>query len=169
MATSFLSLGSNLGDRLNHLSKAVTALAKQPRIKVIKVSSVYQTKPVGGPEQDDYLNAVVKIQTELSAHELLAVTQSIENNEGRVREVRWGPRTLDIDVLTYDDLISADDKLTLPHPQISERAFVLVPFFEIDPQATISGLGKVADLYQQIAKFDVQLNSDMKLPEVNQC
>lgn len=167
MATSFLSLGSNLGDRLDHLSKAVTALAKQPRIKVIKVSSVYQTKPVGGPEQDDYLNAVVKIQTELSAHELLAVTQSIENNEGRVREVRWGPRTLDIDVLTYDDLISADDKLTLPHPRISERAFVLVPFFEIDPQATISGLGKVADLYQQIAKFDVQLNSDMKLPEVN--
>ena len=167
MATSFLSLGSNLGDRLNHLSKAVTALAKQPRIKVIKVSSVYQTKPVGGPEQDDYLNAVVKIQTELSAHELLAVTQSIENNEGRVREVRWGPRTLDIDVLTYDDLISTDEKLTLPHPRISERAFVLVPFFEIDPQATISGLGKVADLYQQIAKFDVQLNSDMKLPEVN--
>ena len=167
MATSFSSLGSNLGDRLNHLSKAVTALAKQPRIKVIKVSSVYQTKPVGGPEQDDYLNAVVKIQTELSALELLGVTQSIENNEGRVREVRWGPRTLDIDVLTYDDLISADDKLTLPHPRISERAFVLVPFFEIDPQATISGLGKVADLYQQIAKFDVQLNSDMKLPEVN--
>ena len=167
MATSFLSLGSNLGDRLDHLSKAVTALAKQPKIKVLKVSSVYQTKPVGGPEQDDYLNAVVKIQTELSAHELLAVTQSIENNEGRVREVRWGPRTLDIDVLTYDDLISADDKLTLPHPRISERAFVLVPFFEIDPQATISGLGKVADLYQQIAKFDVQLNSDMKLPEVN--
>lgn len=167
MATSFLSLGSNLGDRLDHLSKAVTALAKQPKIKVLKVSSVYQTKPVGGPEQDDYLNAVVKIQTELSAHELLGVTQSIENNEGRVREVRWGPRTLDIDVLTYDDLISADDKLTLPHPRISERAFVLVPFFEIDPQATISGLGKVADLYQQIAKFDVQLNSDMKLPEVN--
>lgn len=167
MATSFLSLGSNLGDRLDHLSKAVTALAKQPKIKVIKVSSVYQTKPVGGPEQDDYLNAVVKIQTGLSAHELLAVTQSIENNEGRVREVRWGPRTLDIDVLTYDDLISTDDKLTLPHPRISERAFVLVPFFEIDPQATISGLGKVADLYQQIAKFDVQLNSDMKLPEVN--
>lgn len=167
MAISFLSLGSNLGDRLDHLSKAITALANQPKIKVLKVSSVYQTKPVGGPEQDDYLNAVVKIQTELSALELLDVTQSIENNEGRIREVRWGPRTLDIDVLTYDDLISADEKLTLPHPRISERAFVLVPFFEIDPQATISGLGKVADLYKQIAKFDVQLNSDMKLPEVN--
>lgn len=167
MAISFLSLGSNLGDRLDHLSKAITALANQPKIKVLKVSSVYQTKPVGGPEQDDYLNAVVKIQTELSALELLDVTQSIENNEGRIREVRWGPRTLDIDVLTYDDLISADEKLTLPHPRISERAFVLVPFFEIDPQATISGLGKIADLYNQIAKFDVQLNSDMKLPEVN--
>lgn len=169
MAISFLSLGSNLGDRLDHLSKAITALANQPKIKVLKVSSVYQTKPVGGPEQDDYLNAVVKIQTELSALELLDVTQTIENNEGRIREVRWGPRTLDIDVLTYDDLISADEKLTLPHPRISERAFVLVPFFEIDPQATISGLGKIADLYNQIAKFDVQLNSDMKLPEVNQC
>ena len=167
MAISFLSLGSNLGERLDHLSKAITALANQPKIKVLKVSSVYQTKPVGGPEQDDYLNAVVKIQTELSALELLDVTQSIENNEGRIREVRWGPRTLDIDVLTYDDLISADEKLTLPHPRISERAFVLVPFFEIDPQATISGLGKIADLYNQIAKFDVQLNSDMKLPEVN--
>jgi 2-amino-4-hydroxy-6-hydroxymethyldihydropteridine diphosphokinase len=167
VAISFLSLGSNLGDRLDHLSKAITALANQPKIKVLKVSSVYQTKPVGGPEQDDYLNAVVKIQTELSALELLDVTQSIENNEGRIREVRWGPRTLDIDVLTYDDLISADVKLTLPHPRISERAFVLVPFFEIDPQATISGLGKIADLYNQIAKFDVQLNSDMKLPEVN--
>ncbi len=167
MAISFLSLGSNLGDRLDHLSKAITALANQPKIKVLKVSSVYQTKPVGGPEQDDYLNAVAKIQTELSALELLDVTQSIENNEGRIREVRWGPRTLDIDVLTYDDLISADEKLTLPHPRISERAFVLVPFFEIDPQATISGLGKIADLYNQIAKFDVQLNSDMKLPEVN--
>ena len=167
MAISFLSLGSNLGDRLDHLSKAITALANQPKIKVLKVSSVYQTKPVGGPEQEDYLNAVAKIQTELSALELLDVTQSIENNEGRIREVRWGPRTLDIDVLTYDDLISADEKLTLPHPRISERAFVLVPFFEIDPQATISGLGKIADLYNQIAKFDVQLNSDMKLPEVN--
>ena len=167
MAISFLSLGSNLGDRLDHLIKAITALANQPKIKVLKVSSVYQTKPVGGPEQDDYLNAVAKIQTELSALELLDVTQSIENNEGRIREVRWGPRTLDIDVLTYDDLISADEKLTLPHPRISERAFVLVPFFEIDPQATISGLGKIADLYNQIAKFDVQLNSDMKLPEVN--
>lgn len=167
MAISFLSLGSNLGDRLDHLSKAITALANQPKIKVLKVSSVYQTKPVGGPEQDDYLNAVAKIQTELSALELLDVTQTIENNEGRIREVRWGPRTLDIDVLTYDDLISADEKLTLPHPRISERAFVLVPFFEIDPQATISGLGKIADLYNQIAKFDVQLNSDMKLPEVN--
>lgn len=167
MAISFLSLGSNLGDRLDHLSKAITALANQPKIKVLKVSSVYQTKPVGGPEQEDYLNAVVKIQTELSALELLDVTQSIENNEGRIREVRWGPRTLDVDVLTYDDLNSADEKLTLPHPRISERAFVLVPFFEIDPQATISGLGKIADLYKQIAKFDVQLNSDMKLPEVN--
>ena len=167
MATSFLSLGSNLGDRLDHLSKAVTALANQPKIKVLKVSSVYETKPVGGPEQDDYLNAVVKIQTELSALELLDVTQSIEKNEGRVREVRWGPRTLDIDVLTYDDLISADEKLTLPHPRISDRAFVLIPFFEVEPTATISGLGKVADFYQQIAKFDVQLNSDMKLPEVN--
>jgi 2-amino-4-hydroxy-6-hydroxymethyldihydropteridine diphosphokinase len=167
VAISFLSLGSNLGDRLDHLSKAITALANQPKIKVLKVSSVYQTKPVGGPEQDDYLNAVAKIQTELSALELLDVTQTIENNEGRIREVRWGPRTLDIDVLTYDDLISADEKLTLPHPRISERAFVLVPFFEIDPQATISGLGKIADLYNQIAKFDVQLNSDMKLPEVN--
>lgn len=169
MAISFLSLGSNLGDRLNYLSQAVTTLTNTPKIKVLKVSSIYQTKPVGGPEQDDYLNAVVKIDTELSPQELLAVTQSIENNAGRVREVRWGPRTLDIDVLTYADLISADEKLTLPHPRISERAFVLVPFYEIEPTATIAGIGELASLYNRISKSDVQLNSDMKLPKVNQC
>ena len=167
MAISFLSLGSNLGERLDYLSQAVTALMNTPKIKVLKVSSVYQTKPVGGPEQEDYLNAVIKIETDLSPTQLLEVTQSIENNEGRVRDIRWGPRTLDIDVLTYDNLISADEKLTLPHPRISERAFVLVPFFEIEPTATVTGLGALSDLYNQISKSDVQLNSDMKLPEAN--
>ena len=167
MAISFLSLGSNLGERLDYLSQAVTALMNTPKIKVLKVSSVYQTKPVGGPKQEDYLNAVIKIETDLSPTQLLEVTQSIENNEGRVRDILWGPRTLDIDILTFDNLLSADEKLTLPHPRISERAFVLVPFFEIEPTATVTGLGALSDLYNQISKSDVQLNSDMKLPEAN--
>ena len=167
MPVSFLSLGSNLGNRLEHLSDAVISLQNHPKVKVTKVSAVYQTKPVGGPEQDDYLNAVLEIETELSPTELLEVIQSIENGQDRVREVRWGPRTLDIDVLTYNDLILGDEKLTLPHPRISERAFVLVPWHEIAPDTVIAGVGELEGLYQQIPKLDVQLNSDMKLPEVN--
>ncbi len=167
MAVSFLSIGSNLGDRLAHLSNAVEALAENPAIQVIKVSSVYQTKPVGGPQQDDYLNAVVKIETALSPTQLLAVTQSIENAQQRVRDVRWGPRTLDIDVLTYGDLVESDETLTLPHPRISERAFVLIPWHEIEPTFSIPKLGKLETLLEQISKADVQLNSDMKLPRGN--
>ncbi len=164
MTISYLSLGSNLGDRLAHLTNAVNNLNSQPKIKVLKVSSVYQTQPVGGPEQDDFLNAVVKIETQLSPKELLDVAQSLENNAQRVREVRWGPRTLDIDVLSFGDLVSQDENLTLPHPRISQRAFVLIPWNEIDPQTQIPGLGKVSELVNQISSVGVQLNSDMKLP-----
>ncbi len=167
MAVSFLSIGSNLGDRLAHLSSAVEALAENPAIQVLKVSSVYQTKPVGGPQQDDYLNAVVKIETALSPTQLLAATQSIENAQQRVRDVRWGPRTLDIDVLTYGNLVKTDETLTLPHPRISERAFVLIPWYQIEPTFSIPKLGKLETLFEQISKADVQLNSDMKLPRGN--
>lgn len=167
VSISFLSLGSNLGDRLAHLTAAINQLANNPQIQILKVSSVYQTKPVGGPTQDDFLNAVVKIETEMLPKQLLAFVQSIENAQNRTRDIRWGPRTLDIDVLSYDDLVSLDEELTLPHPRIAQRAFVLVPLFEIEPYGQISGLGQIAQLYNQIPKDDVQLNSDMKLPEGN--
>lgn len=167
MAVCYLSLGSNLGDRLAHLTNAVSALKSQPKIKVLKVSSVYQTRPVGGPDQDDFLNAVIKIDTSLTSTELLEITQGIENSANRTREVHWGPRTLDIDILSYADVVSADEKLTLPHPRISQRAFVLIPWNEIDPTAQIPGLGEVSKLVNQVSSEGVQLNSDMKLPGVS--
>lgn len=163
MTKSVLSIGSNLGDRLANLQSAVTGLINHPEISLVKVSSVFETKPFGGPEQDDFLNAVIEIETELSPKSLLEFAQKLENESGRVREVRWGPRTLDVDILVYGEQVSLDENLILPHPRISERAFVLVPWFELDPNATIPNLGNLAELHKTIDKADVQLKSEMKL------
>lgn len=158
-----LSIGSNLGDRLENLQTAVTKISGNPRISNVVSSSVYETAPFGGPEQDDFLNAVLLLETDLSAEELLTFAQQLETQANRVREVRWGPRTLDVDILTYGDEIHESETLTIPHPRIAQRAFVLVPWFEIDPSATIPALGKLADLTAAIDKSGVQLNRDMKL------
>jgi 2-amino-4-hydroxy-6-hydroxymethyldihydropteridine diphosphokinase len=118
---------------------------------------VYQTAPVGGPEQPDYLNAVLLIQTSLPPRELLAGVLAIEARHGRVRDIRFGPRTLDIDIISYADQVSTDPVLILPHPRAHERAFVLAPWHDIDPDATLAGRG-VSDLLddastQQIRKL----------------
>jgi 2-amino-4-hydroxy-6-hydroxymethyldihydropteridine diphosphokinase len=131
---AYLGLGSNLGDRLAHLQHAIDALAATSGIGLVAVSSVYETAPVGGPEQDDYLNAVVAIDTSLDPHGLLEAAMSVERLEDRVREVRWGPRTLDVDVLLFDDeQIDAPD-LVVPHPRMHERAFVLMPLRDVAPE-----------------------------------
>jgi 2-amino-4-hydroxy-6-hydroxymethyldihydropteridine diphosphokinase len=109
------------------------------------VSPVYQTAPVGGPEQPDYLNAVLLIQTTLPPRELLAGVLAIEASHGRVRDIRFGPRTLDIDIISYADQVSDDQALILPHPRAHERAFVLAPWHDIDPDATLAGRS-VSDL-----------------------
>ncbi len=123
---AFLGLGSNLGDRLAHLRAAVEAIPD-----VDAVSSVYETVPVGGPSQDDYLNLVVRMQTALTARELLEVCRIRESATERVRGVRWGPRTLDVDVLWIDGEVVEDDDLIVPHPRMFERSFVLVPLAEV--------------------------------------
>jgi len=137
---AILSLGANMGDRFAALQGAVKGLAAHPGISVGRGSSVFATKPVGGVEQDDFLNAVVAISTSLSPDQLLAAVQGIENDWHRVRDVRWGPRSLDIDIIAFDDLVQHDDVLTLPHPRAHERAFVCVPWSEIDESVSLDGL-----------------------------
>ena len=163
MSKAHLSIGSNLGDRFEFLQNAVFEICRNSQISKVKVSSIYETTPVGGPQQDDFLNAVVEIETQLSPRELLVFAQELEQQANRVRTEHWGPRTLDVDILDYENVASNNSELTLPHPRISERAFVVVPWFEIAPNLVISGLGKLAELHKQIDRSGVQLNNDMKL------
>ena len=139
-----LALGANLGDRAAALQGAVDALARETT--VVAVSAIFETAPVGGPSQPDFYNAVVIVETALSAVELLDLAHRLESAAGRVRVEHWGPRTLDVDVLAYEALRSDDPQLTLPHPRAHERAFVLLPWLDADPDAYIEGIGKVADL-----------------------
>lgn len=133
MARVHLALGSNLGDRLAHLQSALDGLRDHPAITIVAVSRVYETDPVGGPAQDDYLNAVVEVMTDLQPEAVLEVAQALERAAGRVRAERWGPRTLDVDLLRYDDLRLDTASLTIPHPRMWERAFVLAPLHDVAP------------------------------------
>lgn len=143
MTRAVLAVGSNLGDRMGHLQGAIDALAEQ--MDVVAVSGVYETAPVGGPDQDDFLNAVVMVETSLGPFDLLALCQRVEADHHRVREVRWGPRTLDIDIITMEGEALDDADLTLPHPRAHERAFVCVPWLDVDPGATLPQ-GPIASL-----------------------
>ena len=146
MTRAAIALGANLGDARAALTGAVHALRSNAGIEVLAESSVYVTAPLGGVEQPDYLNSVVTIETSLSPRELLEVLHAIENHWHRTREIRWGPRTLDLDLIDYRGVTSPDPDLTLPHPRAHERAFVLVPWLEADPEAELTGFGPVAAL-----------------------
>lgn len=150
MRDAVLALGSNIGDSAATLRGAVEALSATEGIDVVAVSRVVETDPVGGPEQDVYLNAVVLIRTALESADLLGVCQRIEADFERVREVRWGPRTLDVDVIAVQGVVSDDPVLTLPHPRAHERGFVLVPWADVDPDAVVPGHGRVADLLEGV-------------------
>lgn len=136
-----LALGANLGDRRATLQSAVEALATADGVRVVVASPVVETDPVGGPEQPDYLNAVVLVDTTLDPHELLATCRRIEQAHGRERLVRWGARTLDIDIVTVEGVTCCDDVLELPHPRAAQRAFVLAPWAAVDPDAVLAGPG----------------------------
>lgn len=136
-----LALGSNMGDAKDTLRSAISALVDSPDTRVIAVAPLARTAAVGGPDQDDYLNTVVLITTQLAPRQLLHLTQSIEADHGRVRDVHWGPRTLDIDLINYDTVVAVTDDLELPHPRAHERAFVLQPWVQIEPDAYLPGLG----------------------------
>jgi len=144
-----LSLGSNLGNSAEILSSAAEALNEVSEI--IALSSFYQTRPVGGPPQPDFLNAVIIIETNLEPEELLMVAQAIEVAHGRERTVdtvKWGPRSLDIDLIKCDELIFNSSDLTIPHLRAHEREFVLRPWLEIDPTATLPGFGQISGLLE---------------------
>ncbi|WP_083419829.1 2-amino-4-hydroxy-6-hydroxymethyldihydropteridine diphosphokinase [Pseudofrankia sp. BMG5.37] len=143
-----LALGSNLGDREATLRAAVALLDK--RLGVLAVSPVYETVPVGGPPQDDYLNAVL-LAGAASPRELLAAAREAEQAADRVRTVRWGPRTLDVDVIACGPVVSDDPEILLPHPRAHLRAFVCVPWLDVAPDAAVPGHGRVADLVAGLA------------------
>ena len=129
----FLALGSNLGNRAENLRNAIEALNSREGIRVTRKSSFYETEPVGGPDQGKFLNGVIEIKTTLEPEDLLKVVMNIESELGRVRREHWGPRTIDIDILTLDDLVYVSPTLSIPHPLMHERGFVLRPLLEIAP------------------------------------
>jgi len=146
-----IALGSNLGDRLANLQGGVDHLATVPGLRATAISAVYETAPAGGPPQGDYLNAVLLAGSALDARTILDHCQAAERALGRVRVERWGPRTLDVDLIACDDEVSDDPELTLPHPRAHLRAFVLAPWHDVRPQAHLVGFGPIADL---LAKAD---------------
>ena len=141
-----IALGSNLGDRLANLQGGLDALFGGPGLTFVAVSPVFETAPVGGPQQDDFLNAVVIADTWLPARAVLARCHAVEAALGRIRTRVWGPRTLDLDLIVYGDEVIDDPELTVPHPRAHERAFVLAPWHAADPGARIPGRGRVAGL-----------------------
>jgi 2-amino-4-hydroxy-6-hydroxymethyldihydropteridine diphosphokinase len=168
-----LALGGNLGDRLESLQAALDALTDAPGIKPLKISPVYETAPFGGVpgepdwrdlrDQPRYLNAVVVIGTELTAPQLLVRTRAIEEALHRVRGERWAARTIDVDIIVYDDLEVSDEDLTVPHPRAHERAFVLRPWHDVDHDAVLPGYGPIARLLAVLPTEGIEPRPDLTL------
>jgi 2-amino-4-hydroxy-6-hydroxymethyldihydropteridine diphosphokinase len=153
---AYIGLGSNLADPVRQVQRAFDALEHIPGSRVAARSGLYRSRPLGPQDQPDFINAVAALDTELSPVELLRQLQSIELQHGRDRSTgRWGPRTLDLDLLSYADLVRAEPELRLPHPGAHERDFVLVPWCEIAPEAIIPGQGAVCELARRRASHDL--------------
>ena len=164
-----LALGSNLGDRVAFLQGGIDTLAGAAGLRVLAVSPVYETDPVGGPEQPDYLNAVLVAESALPPRALLSLAQAAEAGAGRACAPRWGSRTLDVDLITVGELVlslapgDGQDGLELPHPRAADRAFVLVPWLDVDAAASLPGAGPVADLVSRLDTSGVRLRADLDL------
>lgn len=158
---AWLGLGSNLDAPAEQITRAIDALRREPMLDVLATSSRYRTAPVGGPPgQPVFCNACVAVGVNATPRQLLARTQAIEQAQGRVRDVRWGPRTLDIDILAFDDRVLFEPQLTLPHPRAAERAFVLVPLAEIAPALVLGDRGRVIDCLRRADPAGVEPWSD---------
>ncbi|CAL9508527.1 2-amino-4-hydroxy-6-hydroxymethyldihydropteridine diphosphokinase [Streptomyces sp. enrichment culture] len=160
-----IALGANLGNRLETLQGAIDALEDTPGVRVKGVSPVYETEPWGvAPDsQPSYFNAVVILKTTLPPSSLLERAHAVEEAFHRVRDERWGPRTLDVDIVAYAEVVSDDPQLTLPHPRAHERAFVLAPWLDVDPEAALPGRGRVADLLAAVTRDGVTPRADLEL------
>ncbi|MFH8240031.1 2-amino-4-hydroxy-6-hydroxymethyldihydropteridine diphosphokinase [Streptomyces sp. NPDC018321] len=160
-----VALGANLGNRLETLQGAIDALEDTPGVRVKEVSPVYETEPWGvDPDsQPSYFNAVVILKTTLPPSSLLERAHAVEEAFHRVRDERWGPRTLDVDIVAYADVVSDDPQLTLPHPRAHERAFVLAPWHDVDPEAQLPGHGAIADLLDAVTREGVAPRADLEL------
>ncbi|MEH0557112.1 2-amino-4-hydroxy-6-hydroxymethyldihydropteridine diphosphokinase [Streptomyces sp. B21-101] len=160
-----LSLGSNLGNRLETLQGAIDALEDTPGVRIKAVSPVYETAPWGVEpgSQPSYFNAVVLLKTTLPPSSLLERAHAVEEAFHRVRDERWGARTLDVDIVAYADVVDDDPHLTLPHPRAHERAFVLAPWHDVEPEAQLPGLGTVADLLDAVTREGVAARGDLEL------
>jgi len=152
----YIGLGSNLKGPKEQIEKALRALSEAKETTLLSVSSFYQSKPLLDMPGPNYLNVVCKIETDLSALDLLNFCQEIEDNQRRVRRVKWGSRTIDLDILLYGDQILATKKLTIPHQEMINRAFVLLPLFEIEPGLKLPLLGPLKDLLDRIEPSDVE-------------
>jgi 2-amino-4-hydroxy-6-hydroxymethyldihydropteridine diphosphokinase len=160
-----ISLGANLGNRLETLQGAIDALEDTPGLRIKAVSPVYETEPWGVEpgSQPSYFNAVVVIRTTLPPSSLLERAHAVEEAFHRVRDERWGARTLDVDIVAYADVVDDDPQLTLPHPRAHERAFVLAPWHDVDPDALLPGRGPVADLLDAVTRAGVTPRKDLEL------
>lgn len=159
MTRAVLSLGSNLGDRLGHLRLAVAGFADV----LVAASPVYETAPWGVTDQDDFLNAVLIVSGDVDEWGWLRRGQALEQAAGRVRERRWGPRTLDVDVVTVEGVRSSDPELLLPHPGTHERASVLAPWLDVEPDAVVPGHGPVRDLLAGLGLDGITRRDDLRL------
>ena len=158
------SVGSNLGDRLANLQGAVDAIRDTPDVIVVDVSGVYETQPVGGPDESpQFLNLVIVAETTLEPRTLLERAQAIEDAYGRVREERWAPRTLDVDLITVGKNLTDESDLKIPHPLAHERGFVLLPWSEVDPAGAVPGKGTVADLLGAVDTSGVVRRNDLQI------
>jgi 2-amino-4-hydroxy-6-hydroxymethyldihydropteridine diphosphokinase len=161
MTIVYIGLGSNLGGDFaspkQNITSAINSLAKIKSIQIIRISSFYESKPIGPQDQSDYINAVIKLKTNLDSTKLLNSLQTIENHHGRIRSQYWGPRTLDLDILLFGDQIIHNDRLTIPHTEICNRSFVLVPLSEIEPDCVIPEKGIVSDLVSNVSQAELKV------------
>lgn len=157
MNTAYLSLGSNIGDRLVMLQEAVRMLKNEQNLHVTRISSVYETAPVGFTDQSSFLNMVVEVQSDLHAFKILAICLETEQALGRIREFRWGPRCIDLDILLYNDENMESENLIIPHPRMHERGFVLVPLLELNPNLNHPITGVPFHQYVEEQKEGVRL------------
>ena len=140
MSKSYLGLGTNIGDRIRYINEALKILNSNPNINITKKSKLYETKAWGYKEQADFLNMCIEIETSLNPYELLNACQGVEKDLNRERKIRWGPRTIDVDILFFNDIILQEENLEIPHPRIKERAVVLIPLIDLNDKLKIDNI-----------------------------